>query len=62
MIDYVLENNRWKDKRNGRYARVVNVRSYAESDLAEAIAQMNFGISKAEALAMLEAVIEIQLR
>jgi hypothetical protein len=40
---------------NDRRARVVNVQSRSESDLAEAIAKRNIGISKAEALAMLEA-------
>jgi hypothetical protein len=46
---------------NDRYARVVNVQSRSESDLAEAISRRNIGISKAEALAMLEAASEIQL-
>jgi hypothetical protein len=62
MIDYVLEENRLtKDKPNDRYARVVNVESMTENDLAEAITMRNLGISKPEALAMLEAVAEIQL-
>ncbi|MDR1369123.1 MAG: DUF4469 domain-containing protein [Dysgonamonadaceae bacterium] len=62
MIDYVLENNHLtKEKPNDRYARVVNVQSFTEADLAEAIARRNLGISKAEALAMLEAAAEIQL-
>jgi hypothetical protein len=62
MIDYVLENNLLtKDKPNDRRARVVNVHSYSENDLAEAIARRNIGISKPEALAMLEAASEIQL-
>jgi hypothetical protein len=62
MIDYVLENNLLtKDKPNDRRARVVNQHSYTENDLAEAIARRNIGISKPEALAMLEAAAEIQL-
>jgi hypothetical protein len=62
MIDYVLEENLLtKDKPNDRRARVVNVRSYTENDLAAAIAKRNIGISKPEALAMLEAAAEIQL-
>jgi hypothetical protein len=62
MIDYVLENNLLtKDKPNDRRARVVNVHSYTEDDLAIAIAKRNMGISKPEALAMLEAASEIQL-
>jgi hypothetical protein len=44
-----------------RRARVVNVHSYNETDLAEAIARQNIGISKPEALAMIEAMSEIQL-
>jgi hypothetical protein len=62
MIDYVLEDNLLTPKEpNDRYARVVNVQSRSESDLAEAISKRNIGISKAEALAMLEAASEIQL-
>lgn len=62
MSDYVLENNLLtKDKPNDRYARVVNQHSYTEEDLAEAIARRNIGISKPEALAMLEAEAEIRL-
>jgi hypothetical protein len=62
MVNYVLENNPLtKDKLNDRYARVVNVHSYTQNDLAEAISKRNLGISKAEALAMLEAAAEIQL-
>jgi hypothetical protein len=62
MIDYVLEDNLLTPKDpNDRYARVVNVQSRSESDLAEAISRRNIGISKAEALAMLEAASEIQL-
>jgi hypothetical protein len=62
MIDYVLEENLLtQDKPNDRRARVVNVHSYTEEDLAEAIAKRNIGISKPEALAMLEAASEIQL-
>jgi hypothetical protein len=62
MIDYVLEDNLLTPKDpNDRRARVVNVQSRSESDLAEAISRRNIGISKAEALAMLEAASEIQL-
>jgi hypothetical protein len=62
MIDYVLEDNLLTPKEpNDRRARVVNVQSRSESDLAEAISRRNIGISKAEALAMLEAASEIQL-
>jgi hypothetical protein len=62
QIDYVLEDNllTLKDP-NDRRARVENVQSRSESDLAEAISRRNIGISKAEALAMLEAASEIQL-
>jgi hypothetical protein len=61
MIDYVLEDNFLTPDENDRRARVVNVRSYSEEDLAEAIARRNIGISKSEALAMLEAEADIQL-
>jgi hypothetical protein len=62
MIDYVLENNPLtKENLNDRRARVVNVHSYTEEDLAEAIAKRNMGISKPEALAMLAAATEIQM-
>jgi hypothetical protein len=62
VMDYVLENNLLtKDKPNDRYARVVNQHSYTEEDLAAVIARRNIGISKPEALAMLEAASEIQL-
>jgi hypothetical protein len=62
MIDYVLEDNLLTPKEpNDRRARVVNVQSRSESNLAEAISRRNIGISKAEALAMLEAASEIQL-
>jgi hypothetical protein len=62
MIDYVLEDNLLSPKEpNDRRARAVNVQSRSEGDLAEAIARRNIGISKAEALAMLEAASEIQL-
>lgn len=61
-MDYVLENNLLtKDKPNDRYARVVNVHSYTEEDLAELIVRRNIGISKAEALAMMEAEAEIEM-
>jgi hypothetical protein len=62
MVDYVMEDNLLTPQEpNDRYARVVNTRSYSENELAEAIAKHNIGISKAEALAMLEASAEIQL-
>jgi hypothetical protein len=62
MLDYVLVDCLLtKDVPNDRNARVVNVRSYSEIDLAEAISKRNMGISKAEALAMLEATSEIEL-
>ena len=62
MVDYVLEKNLLtKDKPNDRYARPVNVKTHTQSDLAEAISRRNVGISKAEALAMLEMSSEIQL-
>jgi hypothetical protein len=62
MSDYIFENNLLtKDKPNDRYARVVNQHSYTEEDIAEAIVRRNIGISKPEALAMLEAEAEIQL-
>jgi hypothetical protein len=54
MIDYVLEmNHLTKEKPNDRYARVVNIQSKTEADLAEAIARRNLGI-------MLEAAAEIE--
>ncbi|MDR1337318.1 MAG: DUF4469 domain-containing protein [Tannerella sp.] len=56
MIEYTLEDNLLtKNSLNDRYARVVNVRSFSEEDIAEEIADSNMGISKAEALAMAEA-------
>jgi hypothetical protein len=61
MVDYILKPNPLIN--NGlseRYARVVHRHAYSENDLAEAIANRNMGISKAEALAMLEAQAEIQ--
>jgi hypothetical protein len=61
MIDYVLKDNLLTEDPNDRSAQVVNVRSYTEEDLAEAIAKRNIGISKAEALAMLEAEAEIKM-
>ncbi|MDR0370514.1 MAG: DUF4469 domain-containing protein [Prevotellaceae bacterium] len=62
MIDYVLENNPLtKENNNDRRARVVNQHSYTENDLADAIVQRNMGISRPEALAMLQAAAEIQL-
>jgi hypothetical protein len=63
MIEYVLEDNLLtEDKANDSYARVVNVRSLTDNDLAEAIAERNLGISKPEVLAMLEACAQIQLK
>jgi hypothetical protein len=62
MVNYILEDNRLKKSgREGRCARVVSTRSYTENDLAEAISKRNIGISKAEAVALLEAAAEIQL-
>jgi hypothetical protein len=62
MVDYVLENySLSKENLNDRRARVVNQHSYTESDLADAIVRRNMGISRPEALAMLEALSEIQL-
>jgi hypothetical protein len=62
MISYVLEDNPLtKDKVNDRRARVVNVHSCTEEDLADAISKRNMGISKPEALAMLAALTEIQM-
>jgi hypothetical protein len=63
MIDYVMEDNLLTPQNpNDRSARVVNGRSYTAKDLAEAISKSNIGISKAEALAMLEAEADIKLR
>jgi hypothetical protein len=60
MIDYTLtENLLTKDKPNDRRAQVVNQRTHTESDLADAIAHRNIGVSKPEALAILEARSEI---
>jgi hypothetical protein len=62
MIDYVLESNPLtKERPNDRRARVVNQHSYTESDLADAIVRRNMGISRPEALSMLEAMAEIQM-
>lgn len=60
MIKYVLENNiLTQNDPNDRYARVVEVRTRTEEDIAEAIAKRNLGISKPEVLAMSEARAEI---
>ncbi|MDR0700015.1 MAG: DUF4469 domain-containing protein [Tannerella sp.] len=60
MIKYVLENNILTQKEpNDRYARVVEVRTRTQEDLAQAVADRNMGISKPEVLAMLEAQAEI---
>jgi hypothetical protein len=60
MIKYVLENNILTAKDpNDRYARVVEVRTRTQEDLAQAVADRNMGISKPEVLAMLEAQAEI---
>ncbi|MDR1120490.1 MAG: DUF4469 domain-containing protein [Dysgonamonadaceae bacterium] len=62
-MDYVMgDNPLTPQESNDRYARVVNGHSYTSKDLAEAIAKGNIGISKAEALAVLEAEADIQLR
>jgi urease gamma subunit len=61
MINYVLLSNHIsQEKPNARCARVVSNRSYTEADVAETIAQRNIGINKAEALAMMEAITEIE--
>ncbi|MDR2691013.1 MAG: DUF4469 domain-containing protein [Dysgonamonadaceae bacterium] len=63
MIEYVLEDNiLTKKDPNDRYARVVNVRSFSEEEIAEEIADSNVGISKAEALAMAETRARIILK
>jgi hypothetical protein len=60
MIKYVLENNVLTSQDpNDRYARVVEVRTRTQNDLAQAVADRNMGISKPEVLAMLEAQAEI---
>jgi hypothetical protein len=60
MVEYVLKENLLNPQEPGeRIALVVNARTHTESDLAEAIAKRNIGISKVEALAMLEAESEI---
>jgi hypothetical protein len=60
MITYVLDENHFpNEKPNERYARVVNSKSFTESDVADAIAKRQVGISKAEALATLEITYEI---
>ncbi|MDR0729224.1 MAG: DUF4469 domain-containing protein [Prevotellaceae bacterium] len=63
MIQYVLEKNLLtEDQPNDFRARPVNVRSMTEDDLADEIADANVGISKAEALALLEAQAMIEKR
>lgn len=63
MIDYVFEDNPLTPKDpNDRYARVVNVHSFSEDDLAEEISESNVGISKAEALAVFETADRIILK
>jgi hypothetical protein len=63
MVEYTLEENLLtKEKPNDYYARVVNVRSFTDTDLAEEIADSNVGISKAEALAMLETTSKIIMK
>jgi hypothetical protein len=59
MIEYVLSNNPLTKDENDRMARVVNQRTHTESDLADALARRNIGVSKPEALAILEARKEI---
>jgi hypothetical protein len=62
MVEYVFKDNPLTSQDpNDRIALVVNGRSHSASDLAEAIAKRNIGISKVEALAILEAATEIQL-
>ncbi|MDR0768295.1 MAG: DUF4469 domain-containing protein [Dysgonamonadaceae bacterium] len=60
-IDYVLANNPLTKNENERLARVVNQRTHTDSDLANALASRNIGVSKPEALALIEAITEILL-
>jgi hypothetical protein len=55
-VEYVLKDNVLTGEDvNDFYAMVVNQKTFTEEDLAQDIADSNIGISKAEALAMLEA-------
>ncbi|MDR1562112.1 MAG: DUF4469 domain-containing protein [Dysgonamonadaceae bacterium] len=59
-VRYVLEKNILsKDDEGDFIAQVVDRRTFTEKDIAEEIAGRNIGISKPEALAMLEALAEI---
>ncbi|MDR1273571.1 MAG: DUF4469 domain-containing protein [Odoribacteraceae bacterium] len=63
MLRYVLEYNLLtKQDPNDLRARVVDLNSYTEDDLARAVADANIGISLPEARAMLEAVVGIILK
>jgi hypothetical protein len=59
MIKYVLSNNPLTKDENDRMARVVEQITHTESDLAEALANRNIGVSKPEALALLQARKEV---
>lgn len=62
MIDYVFKKSHLVNSRlDAQHARAVNVRSCTENDLADEIVRRNMGISKPEALALIEALTEIQL-
>jgi hypothetical protein len=63
MLRYVLEYNQLtKQDPNDLRARVVDLNSYTEDDLARAISGANIGISLPESRAMLEAAAEILLK
>jgi hypothetical protein len=60
MINYYLRlNPLTKDDKNDFQAQVINQETYTENDLANDLVEYNLGISKPQALAMLEAVNEI---
>jgi hypothetical protein len=61
-IDYVLANNPLTKDENDRYARVVNQITHTDSDLANELVERNIGISKPEAVAVIEAINEIVLK
>jgi nucleoid DNA-binding protein len=61
MIDYVFTDTPLIKDPNDRIARVVNQRTHTDSDLADALANRNIGVSKPEALALIEAITEILL-
>ncbi|MDR0768585.1 MAG: DUF4469 domain-containing protein [Dysgonamonadaceae bacterium] len=62
MIDYVLANNPLTKDTNDRLARVVNQITHTDSDLANELVERNIGISKPEAVALIEAINEIVLK